>query len=99
MLAKSEELEAGGRALKGASVKSEASQASGGLGLVKRTDSFHSSPSLSTRTVEGLKAFPTKLSVLPLGKGNRRSEPDHFTLRFIKVNPASLAAPRPKANA
>lgn len=68
MLAKSEELEAGGRALKGASVKSEASQASGGLGLVKRTDSFHSSPSLSTRTVEGLKAFPTKLSVLLLVK-------------------------------
>lgn len=25
------------------------------LGLVKRTDSFHSSPSLSTRTVEGKK--------------------------------------------
>lgn len=40
--------------------------------------------------------FLTKLSVLPLGKGNRRSESDHFTLRFIKikVNPASPQSQR-----
>ena len=67
--------------------------------MVKRTDSFNSSPSLSTRTVEGIVEvvwIPTKLSVLPLGKGNRRSASLHAEVHKGK---SGLLDPRPKANA